>query len=137
MVERLQNWPILLSNYLKERKTMPFDWGVNDCLSFVSGAVAAVTGYNFQDEYLPYNTEELAAGMLDEYGGVEGIICENLGHRGTDKVLMAGRGDVVLYKAPEGDTAGVVDDSGRYFCIITQYGMIRLPLNKASKVWSY
>lgn len=137
MVTRRENWPILLSNYLEERRTAPFEWGVNDCLSFVSGAVAAITGYNFQDEYLPYNTEELAQGMLDEYGGVEGIISESLGHQGTDKVLTAGRGDVVLYEATEGDTAGVVDDTGRYFCVITQRGLIRLPLTKASKVWSY
>lgn len=136
MHERRENWPLHLSEYLKIRKNMPFKWGEHDCLTFVSGAVAAITGYNFYDEYLPYDSEETAAEMLREYNGVAGIITEHLGE-GSDKILTAGRGDVVLFKAPEGDTAGIVDDTGRYFQIITEKGLLRIPLSKANRVWSY
>lgn len=116
---------------------MPFKWGSHDCLTFVSGAVASITGYNFQDEYLPYDNEEVAKELLELSGGVEGIISRRLGHSGTENILTAKRGDVVLYKAVEGDTAGIVDDSGRFFCVISQRGLARLPLRAASRVWSY
>lgn len=137
MVERLQNWPILLSTYLRERANMPFEWGKNDCLCFVSAGVAAVTGYNFQDEYLPYNDEETATELLELCHGVVGIINNAFGHNGTDKVFTGKRGDVVLFKAPEGDTAGIIDDTGRYFCVVTANGLRRFPLKLASRVWSY
>ncbi len=135
--KRRENWPLHLSEYLKTRKDIPFKWGEHDCLTFVSGAVASIIGYNFYNEYLPYDSEETAKGMLKEYGGVAGIISEHLGYEGTDKILTAGRGDVVLFKAAEGDTAGIVDDTGRYFQIITEKGLLRAPLSKASRVWSY
>lgn len=137
MVKRLENWPLLLSAYLRERQKTPFEWGKNDCLCFVSAGVAAVTGYNFQDEYLPYNDEGTALELLDLCGGVVGIITKSLGHAGTNKVLTGQRGDVVLFIAPEGETAGIIDDSGRYFCIVTANGLRRFPLKAANRVWSY
>ena len=137
MVSRLENWPLRLSKYLNERSDKPFEWGKNDCLMFVSGAVAAVTGYDFSDEYLPYSTRKEADEMLQEYDGVVGIISEHLGHSGTEKILTAQRGDVVLFRLNDENIAGIVDDSGRFFQIVTEKGLLRVPLKRAVRVWSY
>jgi hypothetical protein len=136
MVTRSDNWPDLLAAYLKERKHMPFEWGVNDCMAFVAKGVEALTGEDFFALYNDYHDEESAKVMLENNGGPSGIIATCLGHNGTRNILTAKRGDVVIAKLPE-ITGGLVDDSGQNIVFVTQQGLGRLPLNRAWRVWSY
>lgn len=133
MVNRFEKWPQLLSEYLMSRRKMPFEWGKNDCLSFVAGAILAVSGRDFREEY---NTEEEAKAILKNYGGIAGMISNRLGHKGSNNVRMAGRGDVVIAELPE-LAAGVVDDSGRFFCSVTKVGLTKHPISVAKHYWDY
>jgi hypothetical protein len=135
MVKRLENWPILLSNYLQERKDMPFEWGVNDCLTFLAKGAEAMTGYNYYNIYSGYTTEEEAYKKLEEHGGIIKIVSSYLGS-GSRNYKKASRGDVAVVKMPE-LMAGIVDDSGRYVALVSKDGLVRCPLEKAWRVWRF
>lgn len=135
MVERHDNWPMMLSAYLTERLAMPFAWGSNDCLTFAAGLVERLTGYDFAAQYPAYSNPVQANAIMTEHGGVEAIITACLGEP-VDKYRMARRGDIVLIMMPE-PSAGVVDDSGQRIAAIGATGMVRLPLSKAHLVWRY
>ena len=132
---RLDDWPSRLSAYLRERKKMPFQWHVNDCMSFTAKAVEALTGIDYFSHYSDYHDEETARQMLAKNGGVVGIITKCLG-KGSREVAKASRGDVVIVKAPE-VLAGIVDDSGQRIVGIGETGFIYMPLKKAWRYWSY
>lgn len=135
MVKRFEDWPVRLSAYLRERQQMPFEWGVNDCMAFVAKGVEALTGEDFFSTYSDYSDEESAAEMLSQYGGISGIVTACLG-AGSDKVLKAKRGDVVMVQLPE-STGGIVDDSGQRIAVVSPNGLLRVPLSKAVWVWGY
>lgn len=132
---RKDNWPILFSEYLKERMKMPFEWGKNDCMNFVAKGVEAITGCDFFATYDGYSTEEEAKVFIDEKGGIVAMISEHLGP-GHRNPLLAHRGDVVIVKRPE-ITGGLVDDSGSKIAVVSEQGLIRLPLSSAWRIWSY
>lgn len=136
MVTRKENWPILLSEYLTERRKMTMEWGKHDCMAFVAKGVEALTGHDFFKDYSDYNSAESAKTMVDANGGITGIICKCLGHNGSRNILTAKRGDVVIVKTPE-VVGGLVDDSGANIVLITAQGLIKLPLQRAWRVWSY
>lgn len=136
VLQRDENWPLLLSSYLSERKDMPFIWGENDCLMFTSHLVELLTGVNFYYPYQTYHDEAGAVKVLEDNGGVVGIINKCLG-QGKRDILNAKRGDVVIFKSPE-ITSGVVDDSGRFIVSVSRDGgLMRLPLKSAWRYWSY
>lgn len=132
---RLPDWPKLLSEFLIERKSMPFEWGVNDCMAFTCAAVNRLSGNDYFPEYSDYHDEETARLLLERSGGVTGIINACLGE-GSRNVINAKRGDVVVVKIPE-VTAGIVDDTGQRIALVTKDGLTRVPLVKAWRYWSY
>lgn len=135
MVKRFDDWPNRLSNYLDQKRMVPFQWGVNDCMTFAAGAVFNLTGKDFYIGYDPYDDEIGAFVMLREHGGVTGIINKHLG-RGSKEIMLAKRGDVVTVKIPE-LAAGIVDDTGQRIAVVTPNGLLRLPLSRAVRLWSY
>ena len=139
VMRRVEQWPLQLSRFLKERQAMPFEWGVNDCMKFASGAVLALTGFNFLQGWPDYSTKEEGDAILAGVaGGIQSIITEGLGIEGHRNLLLARRGDVVMMKLDGGITAGVVDDSGQRIAGVTEKnGLIRLPLARAWRVWNY
>lgn len=136
MVKRLENWPRRLGEYLEKMQNVPFEWGKNDCALFVGGAVEAVTGEPFNASYAgSYSDEQGAAEVIAKGKGLFGIFTSHLGQAHTNPRL-AGRGDVVLMRLPQ-LTAGVVDASGTKIAAVGPQGMVRLPLSRASFIWSY
>lgn len=133
MVARFDNWPLLLSAYLTQRRAMPFEWGSNDCLTFAAKGVHAMTGVDFSADYPAYSTEAEAIDLINQHGGVEAIITAALGE-GTDKVLTAQRGDVALITIGD-PVAGLVDDTGQRIAVFIRGGLIRIPITRASKLW--
>lgn len=133
---RQEGWENRFSEYLTDKQGQAFSWGVNDCLSFVAGAVEAITSTNLKSNYPDYNTEEEAAKVLRDNGGLVKIIDKHLG-AGNRNILCAKRGDVVIIKLPE-ITAAIVDDSGQFVVAPSaEKGYSRYPLLKAWKFWSY
>lgn len=135
MVKRLEDWPKRLSSFLDERRDMPFEWGKNDCLTFLAKGAESMTGNDYYSKYAGYNSEDGANEKLKEHGGIVKIIESYFG-AGIRNPLKAHRGDIALIKAPE-ITAGIVDDSGRYVAVVTKEGLRRFPLEKAWRIWRF
>lgn len=130
---RLDNWQRLFAEYLSDKTSEPFEWGKNDCILFGAGAVEAITGVNFYNQYLGYKSEAEAYEIIENNGGIEGLISKHLGAFDTN-YLAARRGDLVMFMLPY-KTIGVVDNSGEKIACLTEKGMARIPLNKAKKIW--
>lgn len=135
MVKRLDDWPKRLSAFLRERQHMPFEWGKNDCMSFAAHCVGALTGHDYFTAYSDYHDEESATALLKKHHGVAGIIIACLG-QGSDKILTAKRGDLVMVKFPD-FTGGIVDDTGQRIALVSKDGLVRIPLDNAIRVWGY
>lgn len=131
---RLEGWENKFSNYLDEKRNMPFKWGDNDCILFAAKGLEIITGEDYYSKYLPYNNEEEAKNILKKNGGFAGIIKKSLG-KPHDNYKKARRGDLVLLKIPN-ITCGIVDDSGKFIACPSENGIVRYPISNAYKIWS-
>lgn len=140
VVRRVEQWPAELSAFLRDRRTMPFQYGVNDCLLFPADAVFRMSGVDFAAPWRgKYETEEQAKAILADNGGVQVMITDALGFKGTKSLLTAKRGDVVMANTKWGVMGGIVDDTGQRVAVpmTGDECFIRLPLNLAWRVWSW
>lgn len=110
-INRYQNWPIRLFEFIEARRTLPFEWGAQDCCMVACSAVLAMTG---EDPAAPlfrgkYSNAEEAAVLLAPYGGVEGAAEKVFADFGMKEQgpLFAQRGDIVLRDTAEGAALGV------------------------------
>lgn len=135
MVIRIEGWEKRYSHYLHERRSMPFEWGSNDCMHFVGGGVEAITSLNLYAPYTGYKDEDGAGEVLKKHGGIVSILNTCLGHSHVN-FKAAKRGDVVIVRSPE-IIAGLVGDCGQKIVAVTEDGWVKLPLNYAQRIWSY
>lgn len=136
MVTRFDNWPTLLSDYFASRRATPPQWGHHDCLAFSAGAVEALTGFNFMANYPSYDNPVDARALLLANRGVVGIVSACLG-QARDNIMLAARGDIAVVRMPT-FTAGVVDDTGQNIALACKDGgIVRVPLDRAFRVWGY
>lgn len=89
---RIEGWEARLAGLVEARRRVPFAWGTNDCISFASDAVLALTGVDplaqWRGTYGPDATFDLAT-VEREFG------------RGRQQITAARRGDIVLMPTPE------------------------------------
>lgn len=134
MVARVAGWEMRLADYLRSRRGKPFEWGVNDCLTFVAKAIEALTEVDVYAPYAGYTTEEEAYVILDAAGGMRKVLDDTLG-KSHNNPLKSRRGDVVIFK-DQGLTCGIVDDSGQFIAAVSKEGLVRVPLKQAIRIWS-
>lgn len=142
VMRRVEQWPLALSSFLRDRKDMEFKWGVNDCIMMPADLIKLITVEQFDPAEAwrgQYSTEEQARDLVESMGGLDEIISDALGFRGTRSILTGNRGDVVTIKTTHGIMGGVIDDSGRRVAIPNSNlnTIVRLPLESAWRVWSY
>ena len=130
-MNRNQEWPRILSEFLAEKANQPFSWGENDCLLFCADAVLSMTGTDHAAEFRGQYTDEArayAALQSAGYADAEQVLTAKLGE--PKPVKFAHRGDIVLY----GNAGGVVDMTGRYAALYAvNRGLVRVPLHQCSK----
>lgn len=104
---RFENWPTLLSNYIKSCESKPFVWGEHDCCLFAANVINEITGVDYAVEIRDtYKTAREALKVLENFEGVSGLACNYLGSEINSN--LAQRGDVVLIKTEEhGDTLAI------------------------------
>ncbi len=137
---RAEQWPLQLSRFLRERNTVPFEYGVNDCLIFVADVVKLLTGFDpAEDLRGTYSTLQEADEIVKANGGMSEFMSSRLGVPGTRNLLTASRGDAALLKTPYGLMAGVVDDGGQGVAVpvSNHLTLVRFPLEKAWRIWKY
>ena len=140
LTDRTHDWDIKLVEFVKARRSMPFEWGVNDCLTFANEAVKAQRGYGFGDEFLGgYSTVK---GALEAYSSwLEASGCSNI-VEGLDKQLdravgLPPRGSVVAM--PSDDDAVFPYSFGvmvsQYAAFVTKEGLIMVVPDDSFLAW--
>lgn len=88
------DWQERFAAFARDRASMPFEWGSNDCCTFAAGAVEALTGRNPMAGFAAYGDEISAARLIHGGGGLQALATSLLGQ--PTSPLMAGVGDVVI-----------------------------------------
>lgn len=112
------------------RDAGPFAWGVSDCCRFAGRCVAAIRGHDPSERW-QYSDAAGARRLLREHGGILGLATLALGQ--PKRGLLAGRGDVVLVRAPR-RMLGVC--LGHVVAVQGRAGVEYAPLSAALVAWS-
>lgn len=131
-MQRFHNWQTLLSDFFRERKYAPFQWGSNDCCMFAADAVLVQTGIDLaKDVRGSYSDPITAARILSEAGGVRGIATSVFGPPLPAK--MARVGDIC-----------VANNMGRDLLMVCgglvavgpgETGLMRVPMKQIEECW--
>ena len=66
---RHDNWPSLLNKYLTDNRNNEWKWGTHDCCTFAAGAVEAITGVDYMEEFRGhYSSEDSSNQALTQIG---------------------------------------------------------------------
>jgi len=105
-MQRFANWPELLVEYIDAREKQPFQWGKGkqDCCSFASGGVFAMTGADLMADLPDYSTsdeaDEILRTPLEELLDARMPRCS---------IGLAQRGDIALAELNGLDTVVIVE----------------------------
>lgn len=99
---RLSNWPARLADELRAADERPFSFQGLVCLTFAAACARAITGIDYAARF-PFADEAGAQKILDDHGGVEGLLTALLG----PPCQTARVGDVVTADLSEGLHVGV------------------------------
>ncbi|MDM0024070.1 DUF6950 family protein [Variovorax saccharolyticus] len=94
---RLQDWQLRFAAFAKERASMPFAWGSNDCCLFAADAVLALTGKDWGADYRGGYDDAKRALRAMPAGGLREVASRALGEPVSP--LLAAVGDVVLMES--------------------------------------
>lgn len=135
-MKRLSGWERRYSDFLISSKDLSFSWGDNDCLRFSGKAIEVITGENPFIIFEEYKTEEQCKNKLIDVGGLRNLIESCMG-KSHGRYLMAKRGDLVTVRNGDQIICGLVSDCGQKVIALSEYGLIRLPMNSINRIWSY
>jgi hypothetical protein len=128
-----QGWEKILCNYIERNARIPFSWGVNDCVTFVSDYIEKVTGRkpnSLVDG--TYESQEQAIEVLANLQTTPIEIMDNLFSRIS--FSFAQRGDVVYRERETGFSFGIID-SGRAIYKVDGVGYKYEKIKEADIVW--
>jgi hypothetical protein len=135
-MKRPQDWPSRLAIFLREKSTVPFSWGRNDCCLFTCDWLAALFGVDHAAALRgTYDTALSAARVLEERGGVlaiAGAVCEREGWSEVHPAF-ARRGDIVADLSPLGHTLGVC--AGGLSAFPGESGVMLKPTRECVRAW--
>lgn len=106
-LERFPDWPQRVGAFMRDRATVPYAWGRNDCAIFAADAILAATGQDMAAAFRGRYRSKRGAGLVlraHEWRNLEELADTFLPRRHE----RARRGDVVLYAGRFGDFLGIV-----------------------------
>lgn len=133
---RKSNWPALLSLFLQEKQTQPFDWQHNNCCFFASDWICILTGIDPAADLRPLVIDAATAKkVLISHGGVELIAQDRCSDHGWPEInpALAQRGDVATVDTDHGPALGVV--FGRQVAYAGLDGVAMVPLAETKRAW--
>lgn len=138
MIQRKENWPMLLSEYITKIREKPFKRGVNDCCFMPANCVKALTGYDpakaFRGKIKSLKDVDF---VMDEYHGLVGLFNHCLGFEPHNNKYAAMRGDVVIARINDQEYGGIVDDTGRFILVFEESVLTQYPISHVTHVWGY
>lgn len=119
-----------------EHQSRPFDYGENDCCSFVGQCLEAA-GLDNPMRLFSYAGQTEAEEIISQYGSLSDAITAALGDPMADP-LYARENDVVIVRQGTEEIAGIVHrtDVGLRCVMRTRNGVVDWPLCRASMAWS-
>lgn len=127
---RLWNWQQNLANLIKQKKTEPFEWGVNDCFLFVADAIKSINGldvaYNIRGTY---GNEFSGMRLMLEGVGIEALDL----HFERKPTAMAAIGDVGLF-VDDREMFGVIGHG--HGIVVSKTGYDVISIEKLKICWS-
>lgn len=131
-MQRLQDWPTRLADFIEARRERAFSWGDSDCCLFVCDAVEVMTETDPGARWRGlYASERGARRVMRDNGGVLGLATLAFGD--SVPAEMAGRGDVVLVDTPSGDALALC--LGNVLAAQGALGIEYLPRSEARTAW--
>jgi len=132
MLTKLPDWQLRLEAFAKERRTMPFVWGTNDCCTFAADAVAAITGAaTLHADLRTYRTAKQAYRTIARHGGISAIATAACGQ--PQPAAFAGVGDVVLVTVGKRDALAICN--GTAALAPSSAGLVAVPMAQARQCW--
>ncbi len=129
-MKRIEGWEKRFAAYLHERKDVPFEWGANDCATFMFGAVGAITGQEMRE--VTWSNAMEAMRVLEDGGGLGPAICSPLG-RPSQNWREIRRGDVAIID--QDGRPAICVCTGQTLCGPGEQGLEHVPLDRAINVW--
>ena len=115
-----------LAEYLTDRLDMPFEWGVNDCVTFAVGWLEIKHNKDWLSQYKPWSGAKEALRIVESLGGLVKMFDDNLI---SVSPLMAQDGDIT-YK----DKTTFIF-SGNYIIGVGEEGLMRFDRMEATCAW--
>lgn len=129
---RLRDWQERFEAFTAERRAMPFQWGANDCCTFVVDCVEATTGVNICAPGLRDHTDALTAyRVVDAHGGITAITTAALGE--AVAATYATTGDVVLVDMAGRDALAICN--GTTALMPSDHGLVSVCMSTAKTAW--
>lgn len=128
---RVENWPVLLGEYIENSRHLKFEWGKNDCALWVGRFLADIGVCEFQTSAEgQYDTEFGSKKFIKKmgYDSLEDLVDSQITR--LSSVLMCRRGDVVMFTG----ALGLVTGREAYFLTEVD-GLINVPLNMCEVAW--
>lgn len=127
---RLSTWENQLTEYIASKRHQPFEYGSNDCVHFVAGAVQAMTGEDPMPEPRgQYDSEFGSLRVIKEIG--QGSLEAAVDAKFQEiEIGLAQRGDIAFFDG----SIGVVMGSFAWF--VSDDGLERVPRSMWDKAWS-
>ena len=126
---RISTWEEALSNYIVTKRHEPFEYGVNDCCLFASGAVEAMTGEDPMSEFRgKYDSLKTSLIAIRDIGA--GTLEATMDSKFPEvEIGYAQRGDLAFFD----DSVGVVMGGFAYF--VSDDGLERINRSLWDKCW--
>ncbi len=108
--ERVPDWPARLAAFIRERRSLPYAYGTNDCCTMVQDWITAATGADPMPGIVRPTSRIAGARFLlsGGYGDVEGLATSVLGQP-LPAPRLAGRGDVISFWADDEAHLAIVE----------------------------
>lgn len=108
---RPHNWPDLLAGFIEARRSLPFVWGEQDCMTFACDGVVEMIGVDpIADKRGQWTTEAEGDAIVAEEGGFEAMMAARMAAAELPEVApaFAQRGDIALVHYGNQETAGLI-----------------------------
>ena len=134
VLTRHQDWPEQLAAQVAAAQRKDYVIGVHDCLRFTCQCIASMTGVDYWPQFSGYTTlRQAQAKILSVAPTLQAAVCAVLG-QSSAPVLMARRGDVVLFNDTFGEHLGVC--TGAFVAVLQRHGLLLLPISHPGMVCS-
>jgi hypothetical protein len=144
-LKRTPHWATReLHQFVIDRSTARFVWGIHDCCLFVADGIQAMTGVDIASDFRGQYTDETSAkaAIAKVTGVANGTVEDAAAYCATKHglaelthPLMAQRGDLVVVEDAGRLIAGLVHLSGRHIVAAGEQGLKKIPITNVKRAW--